>query len=309
MNRCTLGLVLAIAAIAGATSANAADMSASPTAPTIDGADIASYGTPTGTDKWWPGPSNVFGNPGMTVGQTFTIGSQSVWLNSFTFQISPATQPTKTYTVRVGQVSDTTFTTLATESVTQDFATADNDYWTWTFDSPVLLSANEVYGVDVGLNSSTSAWQTGIPYVKRTADEYADGTRFRSGTEGNGIGDDTMTHTSGERIFHVDLSLPTAALPGDANDNGFVDDVDLAILLGNWESEPLIISTWALGNFTEVSLGDTDVDDSDLAVLLGNWTGPPPPGGALVPEPATLALLTLGGLSVLRRRRRSCLRP
>ena len=65
-------------------------------------------------------------------------------------------------------------------------------------------------------------------------------------------------------------------IPGDANYSGFVDDTDLAILLGNWESEPLIISTWPLGNFTEVSLGDTDVNDSDLAVLLGNWTGPPP---------------------------------
>jgi len=91
----------------------------------------------------------------------------------------------------------------------------------------------------------------------------------------------------------------SAPLPGDANDNGFVDDDDLAILLSNWEQDAGTITTWALGDFT----GNTDVDDDDLAVLLGNWTGPSP-GGAAVPEPVSAVLLLIGAPLVARRRRR-----
>jgi hypothetical protein len=53
---------------------------------------------------------------------------------------------------------------------------------------------------------------------------------------------------------------------------------------------------WADGDFD----GDGDVDLDDLSSLAGNWqygvTG-------AVPEPATIGLLTLGGLAMLRRRR------
>ncbi len=102
----------------------------------------------------------------------------------------------------------------------------------------------------------------------------------------------------------LEVIAEPAPLPGDANGNGFVDHTDLAILLGNWEQDPLIISTWELGNFTH-NLGDGDVDNADLAILLGNWTGPPPPAGAAVPvpEPGTLCLLAAGGIACLRRRR------
>ncbi len=112
-----------------------------------------------------------------------------------------------------------------------------------------------------------------------------------------------MYRTDTGAIIEGLVEYVSSVIPGDANGNGFVDDSDLAILLGNWESDPLVISTWALGNFTEGSLGDTDVNDADLAVLLGNWTGPPPPAAATVPEPGSGGLLALGGFLLARRRR------
>jgi len=88
------------------------------------------------------------------------------------------------------------------------------------------------------------------------------------------------------------------ALPGDANRNGFVDDDDLAILLGNWTGPFGTGRLWETGDFE----GDCDVADDDLNMLLSNWTGAPP-AGASVPEPATLSLLALGGLAAMRRKR------
>jgi hypothetical protein len=289
--------VLTLAAVAMAilvlatASARAATMSSSATAPVVDGEDIASYGTPTGQDKWWPEGANPYGDPGKTVGQTFTTGSADVLLNGFTFQIRDATQPTKTYTIRVGTVSGTTFTQIASETATQSFATAADDYWTWTLDSPVLLSANTVYGVDVGLNSSTSDWTTGIPYVYYTADEYVGGTRFRSGTAlGYGVGDTSMTQVSGDRVFHIDLSSGDPNLPS----------VDAGADMITWSGEPVTMDPNVVNNDTNEpqgtltylwtaepnGIGDPDLDvkitDADQEVASVEITKTAPTGDATV---------------------------
>ena len=69
-------------------------------------------------------------------------------------------------------------------------------------------------------------------------------------------------------------------IPGDANRDGFVDELDAAVLAQHW----LQSGNWHSGDFN----GDLLVNDLDATLLAANWTGSP---SASVPEPGTLVLL------------------
>jgi autotransporter-associated beta strand protein len=92
------------------------------------------------------------------------------------------------------------------------------------------------------------------------------------------------------------------AFAGDTNGDGVVDAVDYIALKTNFGVTEG--ATLEMGNFDAESDGNVDWDD--LKILMANF-GTRSGGGApaATPEPATLGLLAIGALAVLRRRRRT----
>jgi hypothetical protein len=113
------------------------------------------------------------------------------------------------------------------------------------------------------------------------------------------VSPDFDTEVRGSDLYLKYLGSAPQPHPGDANNDGAVNVGDLGILAANWNGSG---KTWATGDFT----GEGTVNVGDLGVLAANWgwTGSPAGQGGNIPEPASLVLLGLGALAMLRRKRR-----
>jgi autotransporter-associated beta strand protein len=99
----------------------------------------------------------------------------------------------------------------------------------------------------------------------------------------------------------VYLNVALSIVPGDTNDDKVVDAADFITLKKNFGAGPGAAGKEAIGDFN----ASGTVNWADLGILMNNMgkTGGGAP--ATTPEPATLGLLAIGALAIVRRRRRS----
>jgi hypothetical protein len=152
-----------------------------------------------------------------------------------------------------------------------------------------------------GITSSAAALDPityGIGCIDNAAPDLL--LRFGDGTTGPKFGNVTPVAVNPESV------LLKFTYNGDVTLDGVVDDNDVTFMNLFYDGGASSTHTWWTG---DIFLNDGLCDDNDITILnltYGSGVGAPlggAPAGA-VPEPATLALVALGGLAARAGRRR-----
>ena len=112
-----------------------------------------------------------------------------------------------------------------------------------------------------------------------------------------GVMDDVRVYTGVLTAAEIAELAGIGTTPGDANNDGHVDEQDAKALAANWGTT---VATWSMGDFN----GDKVVNAIDASILAANWGYGSGEAASMVPEPSTLILL-VGGLFGLLMRRQS----
>ena len=116
---------------------------------------------------------------------------------------------------------------------------------------------------------------------------------FDAGTFSTSIG---AGADAGDIFLDFVTLLPPMQVPGDANKDGQVDDLDAKKLAANWGVT--FGAGWEDGDFN----GDSAVDALDAAILAANWGYSSAAESTAVPEPGVIVLLLAAAFVAARKR-------
>ena len=181
---------------------------------------------------------------------------------------------------------------LNNASLTPSFAVQVGTNWFVTDQTGTIESTDPLFDV-VSLDLTTATW---------SALDFRHGQALAVGAPVAGLPEGDITafglfieQNPADAFLRFDnitlLARKAAAIPGDANHDGAVNDLDASILGAHWRKPSG--ATWIEGDFNR----DGAVDDRDAAILAAHWGA----GAAesSVPEPGTLALLAPAVLMLL----------
>lgn len=163
---------------------------------------------------------------------------------------------------------------------------------------PFMSDGYDYPGLMVAENTAQEIWSGEANYYYHGYEDASD--RAAGALYDYGFATDVVRASVGMIATQADLLLP-----GDTDNDKDVDNADIGKALGSFTGAGGTAMTWADGDAD----GDGDVDNADIGFIGGAFTGALPSGSGIAmapsttPEPASLSLLALGGLAMMRRRR------